>query len=397
MRGLDDRVAIVGVGITKHGFFPEWGWKRMIVESAYDALNDAGMDPGEIQAGYISVTASEIEEQQNLGAVAADTLGMVPAGFGQVVSACAGGGVGLSYGVQAIRSGTYNRILVVGFEKISDCMSTAEVLLGNMDVEFEYPLGYDYIDVMALMQTRYMSKYDVPIEPFAQFAVQDRWYAHRNPKAVDYGRPPIAMQDVLEGPMISWPITAAACARACDGSSALIIVPARDARKYTDTPIYIDGISLKTSPTYVGNKFGYPGMEDIDISEAAATIMAAKEAYKQADLNPERINFAQVHDCFTINGVIQLEALGIFPRGQGAAAVASGETALDGRCPTNTDGGRIGLGHPTGTTGINMVAESVIQMRGQAGERQVKKPDVGVCQTMGGTNAASVVTVLRRL
>jgi len=176
----------------------------------------------------------------------------------------------------------------------------------------------------------------------------------------------------------------------------LIIVPARDARKYTDAPIYVDGISLKTSPTYVGNKFGYPGMEDIDISEAAATIMAAKEAYKQADLNPEQINFAQVHDCFTINGVIQLEALGVFPRGKGAAAVASGETALDGRCPTNTDGGRIGLGHPTGTTGINMVVESVIQMRGQAGERQVKKPDVGVCQTMGGTNAASVVTVLRR-
>ena len=179
---LENRAAIVGVGISKHGFFPKWGWKQMIVDSCYEALNDARMDPGEIDAGFISVTAPEIEEQQNMGAVAADELGMAPSGFAQIVSACAGGGVGLQYAVQAIKSGVYRRLLVVGIEKISDCTSTAEVLLGNLDVEFEYPLGYDYIDIMALMQTRYMSKYGVSIEPFAQFAAQDRWYAMRNPK-----------------------------------------------------------------------------------------------------------------------------------------------------------------------------------------------------------------------
>lgn len=396
MTSRDDRVAIVGVGITEHGFFPEWGWKRMIVESAYEALCDATMDPGEIDAGFISVTASEIEEQQNLGAVAADELGVSPAGFAQIVSACAGGGVGLQYAVQAIRSGIYKRILVVGFEKISDCMSTTEVLLGNVDVDFEYPLGYDYIDVMALMQTRYMSKYSVGLEPFAQFAQQDRWYANRNPKAIDYRRPPITAAEVLNGPMISWPITAAACSRACDGSSALVVVPGKDAKQYTDTPIYVDGISLKTGPTYLGSKFGYPRMEGLDISESGATVAAVREAYAQAGIKPSDIKMANVHDCFTINAVVQLEALGVFPFGKGAVAVAAGETALDGKCPTNTDGGRIGLGHPTGATGVNMVVESVIQMRLQAGERQVKNPDVAVCQTMGGMNAASVVTVLRR-
>ena len=392
----DDRVAIVGVGITKHGFFPEWDWKRLVVESCYQALDEANMDPGEIDTGYISVTAPNIEEQNNLGAVAADTLGMVPVGFAQIVSACAGGGVALSYAFKAVKSGLFKRALVVGFEKIADCTATAEVLLSNMDVEFEYPLGYDYIDVMGLMQTRYMSKYGVGIEPFAQFAVQDRWYATRNPQAVDYGRPEITAEQVLGAPPISWPITAPACARACDASSALLVVPAKDAKQYTDTPIYLDGISLKTSPTYVGNKFNYPGCEDLDISETSASITAAADAYKQAGISPEDISMACVHDCFTINGVIQLEALGVFPRGKGAEAVAAGQTALDGKCPTNTDGGRIGLGHPTGATGINMIVESVRQMRQEAGERQVKNPDVAVCQTMGGTNAASVVSVLRR-
>lgn len=393
---INDRVAIVGVGITKHGFFPKWSWKRMIVESCYEALKDARMNPEEIEAGFISVTAPEIEEQQNMGAVAADELGMCPSGFAQIVSACAGGGAGLQYAVQAVRSGVYRRLMVVGIEKISDCTSTAEVLLGNLDVEFEYPLGYDYIDIMALMQTRYMSKYGATLESFAQFAAQDRWYALRNPKAVDFGRKETTAQEILETPMISWPITAGACSRACDGSSALIIVPASDAKKYTDSPVYIDGISLKTGPTYVGSKFGYPGIEKFDISETPTTMAAAKEAYKQADIVPSDINLAQVHDCFTINGTIQLEALGVFPIGKGAAAVAANETALDGTCPTNTDGGRIGFGHPTGTTGINVVVEAVLQMREQAGDRQVKNPDVAVCQSMGGTNASVAVAVLRR-
>ncbi len=394
--GLDERVAIVGVGITKHSFFPKWSWKEMIVESCYEALNDAGMDPEEIEMGFLGNTAPEIEEQQNMGAVAADALGLSPSGFAQIVSACAGSAVGLLYATQGIKSGLCRRMLCVGVEKISDAMSTAEVLLGNLDVEFEYPLGYDYIDIMALMQTRYMQKYKVSEEPFAQVASQNRWYALRNPKAIDYGRGELSTSEVLESPVISWPITAAACSRACDGSSAVVVVPASDAKKYTDTPIYVDGISLKTGPTYVGNKFRYPRIEEFDISEAATTVAAVKEAYKEANITPAEIDFAQVHDCFTINAIVQLEALGIFGFGEGALAVDSGETALGGRCPTCTDGGRIGLGHPTGATGLNMVVESVLQMREQAGERQLKNPDVGVCQTMGGSNAASVVTVLRR-
>ena len=132
---LDDRVAIVGVGITKHGFFPEWSWKRMIVESCYEALGDAGMEAGEIEGGLISVTAPEIAEQQNMGAVASDELGMAPSGFAQVVSACAGGGVGLQYAVQAIKSGVYKKMLVVGIEKISDSPIASQSYITSIDAD----------------------------------------------------------------------------------------------------------------------------------------------------------------------------------------------------------------------------------------------------------------------
>ncbi len=193
----DHKVAIVGVGITKHSFFPEKSWRRMVFESAYAALDDARMEPGEIEGGFISVTAPEICEQQNMGALVADELGMVPSGFSQIVQACAGGAVGLRNACMMIMSGMFKRVLVVGIEKISDSMATAEVLLGNLDVEYEYPLGYDYIDMMALMQTRYMSKYKVSERPFAQVAVQDRWYATKNPKAIDYGRPETNIKEIL--------------------------------------------------------------------------------------------------------------------------------------------------------------------------------------------------------
>jgi acetyl-CoA C-acetyltransferase len=151
------------------------------------------------------------------------------------------------------------------------------------------------------------------------------------------------------------------------------------------------------SETHVfGAKFGWPGYGNFDIAEALATDDAASRAYADAEIGPEDVDFAEVHDCFDFMGVLQLEALGIFPRGKGASAVAAGETALDGRCPACTDGGRLSMGHPTGATGINVVLEAVVQMREQAGDRQIRKPDVAVCQSMGGNNATSCVAVLRR-
>lgn len=396
MTKLAKRIAIVGVGVTKQGFFPEKSWKDLVSETCFEAFDEIKMDPGEIDAGFISVTVPEIFEGVNIGPMVADYLGIVPVGFVQINNACAGGISGLRMAVFAVASGLYKRVLVTGVEKVSDCCATAEMTNVGPDWEYESVYGYDFTDFMALMETRYMTKYKVGREGFAQFAVQNRWYAKRNPKAIDFARGPITREDVLESPWISEPVSALECARACDGASAVIVVPASDARRYTDSPVYVDGISLRSGPQYIGNKIGYPGYQGYELSESFSTMEAAKEAYAMAEIAPEQVNFAQVHDCFTINAIVQLEGLGIFPFGKGAKAVLAGETAIDGKCPTNTDGGRMGFGHPTGATGLITVVESVIQMRGMAGERQIPKADVAVCNAMGGSNASLGVAVLRR-
>lgn len=389
----DAAVAVAGVGITSHGFHAERSWKDLVVASTNAAIDDAGIDRGQIDGGYVSVTLPETFEQQNLGALVADEIGVAPAPFGQIVGACAGGLMAVQAGVRMIQSGHHECVLVTGVEKVSDTTATPDSMLTYLDAEYESPAGFDYVDSMALMHARYMQLYEVAPEAIAAFVVQDRWYASRNPNAIDRGRPELDVDAVLDSGWVSAPITRAACGRACDASSAVVLM--RADRAPAGSPV-ISAIAQATAPNGLAAKFDLPGFNDGDIAAAAPTAMAAELAFQEAGISPADVDVAQVHDCFSIMGALHLEGLGIFPRGKAALAVAAGETALDGSCPTNTDGGRIGLGHPTGTTGINVTVESVLQLRGLAGERQVRDPRVAVCQSMGGNNATSSVAVIER-
>lgn len=388
-------VVIAGAAITRHGFFPARDWKDLVVESAFTALRDAHLEPDDVGAGFVSVSLPETFEQQNLGAVTADELGLAPAPFSQVNAACAGGTVALRQGVAAVASGMARAVLVLGVEKQSDAASTADSMLHFPDAEYEAPAGFDYVDLMALMHERYVRKYGATHEEIAQWVVQDRWYARRHSKAIDHGRGELTVSQVLDSGMVSRPITRAACGRACDGASAVVLMRRRDAPEACE-PVEIAGIAQATGPNTLAAKFGHPAGAGADIAEAVPTAVAAKDAYAQAGIEPQHVRLAQVHDCFSVMGLLHLEGLGIFPTGKAAAAVAEGETALDGRCPANTDGGRIGLGHPTGATGVSVAVESVLQLRGRCGERQVPDADIAVCQSMGGSNATSAVAVLRR-
>ncbi|NGO11578.1 thiolase family protein [Streptomyces sp. HC44] len=387
-------VVIAGAGVTRHGFFAARDWKDLVVEAAYAALDDAGIAPGEVSAGFVSVSLPETFEQQNLGAIAADELGLAPAAFSQVGAACAGGTVALRNGVAAVASRAARAVLVIGVEKQSDAASTADSMLHFPDAEYEAPAGFDYVDLMALMHDRYARKYGASHEAIAQWVVQDRWYAQRNPKAIDYGRATLTVAEVLDSPVVSRPITRAACGRACDGASAVVLMGAADAPARCE-PVEIAGIAQATGPNGLAAKFGHPASGGTDIAEAVPTAVAAKDAYAQAGIEPQHVRLAQVHDCFSVMGPLHMEGLGIFPPGKAAAAVADGETAPDGRCPANTDGGRIGLGHPTGATGVSIAVESAMQLRGRCGDRQVPDADIAVCQSMGGSNSTSAVAVLR--
>lgn len=385
-------VAIIGAGMARHGYRLDMGWRDLIAEAGEKAIADAGIDRARVSGGLVSVTCPEAFEQQNLGPLAAEELGLSSGPFAQVVGACAGGTMAFMHGVNMIRSGQSECVLVAGVEKLSDIYSVSDALLSYPDQDFESPAGFDYVDTMALMHARYMQKYNVSAEDVAAFAVADRWYAARNPNAIDYRRPALAIEEIMTSGWASRPITRAECARGCDGASALILMR-DDLCRRGERAVAVAGVSAATGPNGMGAKFR-KGQDD-DISEAVPTRDAAARAFAEAGITAGDVSVAQVHDCFSVMGSLHLEGLGLFPRGEAARAVAAGETALGGTCPTNTDGGRIGLGHPTGATGVSIICETVSQLRGEAGERQVKDATVGVAQSMGGNNALSAVAVFR--
>jgi len=387
------KAEIIGVGMARHGYRADSGWRDLVFEAGSGAIADAGIERSSIDGGLVSVTCPEAFEQQNLGPLTAEELDLPSGPFAQVVGACAGGTMAFMQGVNMIRSGQSECVIVVGVEKMSDVYSVSDALLSYPDQDYEAPAGFDYVDTMALMHARYMQKYDVAPEHVAAFAVQDRWYASRNPNAIDYRRGALGIDEILRSGWASRPITRAECARGCDGAAAVILARA-GGNASRRRAIKVASITAATGPNAMGTKFGaWPG--DDDIAEAVPTRIAAERAYREAGITARDVDVAQVHDCFSVMGSLHLEGLGIFPRGEAARAVASGETALGGTCPTNTDGGRIGLGHPTGATGISIVCETVTQLRGEAGERQVAGARVGVAQSMGGNNAVSAVAVLK--
>lgn len=387
-------VAIAGVGMTQHGFFARKSWRDLVFEAGTSALRDAGFEPDAVDGGVVSVTAPETFEQQNLGPLVREELALPPCSFSQVVGACAGGTLALQHGANMIRSGQHECVLVLGVEKLSDAYSPSDALLSYLDQEFESPAGFDYVDTMALMHSRYMQKYGATAEQIASIVVQARWYGSRNKRAVDYGRPETSIDDVFGSGWASRPIHRAECARGCDGSSAVLLVR-EDRLPQKHRAIKLASVVSATGSNYLGAKFR--STDGTDIAEAPPTAMAAEQAYKKAGIEAKDIDLAQVHDCFSVMGAIHLEGLGVFSRGEAAAAIAAGETRLSGHCPTNTDGGRIGLGHPTGATGLSIIVESVEQLRGEAGERQVQNAEVAVAQSMGGNNAVSAVAVLTKL
>lgn len=389
----DVSVMIAGVGMTRHGFFADKSWRDLVLEAGLAAIADAGIDAASVDGGVVSVTAPEAFEQQNLGPLVADELGLQPGSFSQVVAACAGGTLALQHAANMVRSGRHQCVLALGVEKLSDAASPSDALLSYLDQEFESPAGFDYVDTMALMHARYMQKYGASPEQIASFVVRDRWYASRNPKSPDYRRPETNIDEIFESGWASRPIHRAECARGCDGSSAVVVMR-KDRAASASRAVRLAGISAAHGANYLGNKF-IPG-SDGDIAEAPQTRLAAERAYAEAGIAAADVDVAQVHDCFSVMGAIHLEGLGLFAKGRAAGAVAEGATALDGIVPANTDGGRIGLGHPTGATGLSIIVETVSQLRGEAGQRQVRDAEVGVAQSMGGNNAISAVAVLRK-
>jgi len=198
----------------------------------------------------------------------------------------------------------------------------------------------------------------------------------------------ITEEEVLNSVKVADPLNILDCSPITDGAAAAIICPLDMARKMGKPLIKIIGTGHATDTIQICQRK--------DMTWLEATYQAAKQAYAMADKKPEDIDFIEVHDCFTIAEICATEALGIVDKGKGGEAVESGLTDLEGKIPVNTSGGLKSKGHPVGATGIAQIVEVTKQLRGEAGERQVKDARVGMTQNMGGSGGSSVVHILER-
>ncbi|HIH37062.1 MAG TPA: thiolase domain-containing protein [Methanocellales archaeon] len=382
-------VAIIGVGCTNFGEMWNRSFRDIFVEAGLSALEDASVEGEEIDALFVgNMSAGKFIDQEHIGSLIADYAGLaslhVPAV--RLGAACASGGVALSQGVLAVASGYYDIVVAGGAEKMTDVGTggAIDALASAADREWEVLMGATFPGLYAMIARLHMHKYGTTREQLAMVAVKNHLNATMNPKAQYRGE--ISIDEVMSSSLVADPLRILDCSPITDGAAAVVLAPAEIAKKYTESPVYVKASAQATDTISLHDRR--------DITTLDATVYAAKKAYKIASIRPIDIDLAEVHDCFTIGEICAIEDLGFVPKGNGGPATEDGLTALDGKIPVNPSGGLKACGHPVGATGIKQAVETVLQLRGEAGKRQVSGAEVGLTHNVGGTGGTAVVHIL---
>ncbi|MDP6670716.1 MAG: thiolase domain-containing protein, partial [archaeon] len=300
------------------------------------------------------------------------------------------GGVALRTGFLSVASGAYDVVAVGGIEKMTE-VSTEEAAIalgGAGDQETELFHGASFPALYALMARKHMEKFGTTEEQLAAAAVKNHKNAMGNPNAQFHRE--ITIDDVMNSGMVASPLKLLDCSPITDGAAALILCETEKAKKLgIDDAIEIVGSAQASdSLALTGRK---------SLTEMMATKKAAELAYKQAGVSEKDIDFAEVHDCFTIAEILAIEGLGFFNKGEGGKATEEGKTALNADISINPSGGLKAKGHPVGATGVAQAVEACMQLNGRAEGRQVKDAKIGLTHNVGGSGATAVVHIYRRL
>lgn len=380
-------VAIVGVSQTKFGELWEKSFRDLVVEAGVAAIKDANMVGDDIDAMYIgNMSGGLFVGQEHIGALIAEHSGLAPIPATRVEAACASGGLALRQAIMAVASGYYDKVMAAGVEKMTDVVDATPAIAAAADREWEANQGVTFPSLYAMMARRHMYEYGTTREQIAGFAVLDHKNGALNPKA-QFQRE-ISVDAVLNSTKVAEPLNILDCSPVSDGAAAIIVCPADEAQKYTDTPIYIKASTQASDTIALHSRKSLTTIE--------STKIASKKAYNIAGLTPKDIDVAEVHDCFSINGLIAIEDLGFFEKGKGGQAIEDGLIERDGDISINPSGGLKARGHPLGATGIAQAAEITWQLRGDAGKRQVQDAETGLTLNIGGTGGTAAVHILSR-
>ncbi len=388
MESLKDKVAIVGMGCTRFGERWEMGVEDLLVEAAYEAFEDAGLEPKDIQAAWIGTVFS------GLSSITLSPLALQYIPMTRVENMCATGSEALRAASYAIIAGACDVALAVGVEKLKDSGTTGVkgpcIVGDNIDGTSGIGPGYSAPASFAYMATRYFHDYQLGPEEgkrlLAEIAVKNHHNGSLNPKA--HFKNELSVEQVVKAPIVAWPLGLYDCCGVSDGAAAAILVRADMARNFRADPIYIKALGI-----CVGARQGAI-RQDYDFVHIEENVLASRKAYQEAGIRDPRreISMAEVHDCFTIHEMILYEDLGFSPRGKAREDIDARTFALEGELPVNTDGGLKCFGHPLGASGLRMMYEVYKQLQGKAGPRQVKNPRLGLTHNLGGNAGTGIAS-----
>ncbi|MFC7114984.1 thiolase domain-containing protein [Natronoarchaeum sp. GCM10025703] len=379
---------VAGVGVTEFGRAPERTGRDLFGEAAATAISDAGVDHSDVEAVYYGNFMGELAEHQgHQGPMMAEAAG-VQAPATRYESACASSGAAVRQAVYDVRNGEADVLLIGGAERMTNLGTAAatDALAIAADDLWEVGHGMTFPGAYALMARAYFEEFGGSREDLAYIAVKNHANAVENEKA-QYQQA-ISVEDVLDAPMVSAPLGLYDSCPISDGASAAVIVSESYAAEHDlDAEVAITGTGQG------GDRLALHDRAHLATSPAADD--AAAEAYADADIDVDRIDVAEVHDCFTIAEVLAIESLGLYEPGEGIGAARRGETTIDGSVPVNLSGGLKAKGHPVGATGVAQIAEVVKLLRGDhINSDAVPDATTGVTHNAGGTVASALVHVL---
>ena len=380
-------VAVAAVGKTPFGAFAGRDLRSLAVEAGDKCLKNGHVSPSQVEAFYLGNFAGpSFTGQNHLAPYISNALGIRDVPATRFEAACASGGSAFFHAFSAVAAGIYDCVLVLGVEKMTS-QSTArvtEILASAGDCSGEMKAGSTFPSVFAMIARRHMYQYGTTREDLAAVAVKNHANGALNPGA--HMRKVITLADALNARPVAEPLGLYDCSLISDGAAAVVLMPADRAHDFTDKPVRILGVAQASDFVALDQK--------PDITTFPAVRLASQKAYEMAGVGPNDIQFAEVHDCFTIAEIVAIEDLGFVEKGCGGPYETSGATARTGEKPINASGGLKAKGHPVGATGVAQICDLVAQIRCEAGDVQLKRHSLGLAQNLGGSGASCVVSIL---
>ena len=386
------RVAIIGVGQSAfvRGF--PGSIRELAFEGFKEAMQDAQITTKDIDASIVC-SAPEYDKQRSPAGVFAEYMGLIPQPTAYLESLCSSSSMGLRYAYALVKSGLHDAVAIIGFQKMSEISSaeSQERMGRGADIQWESPFGTMMPAYYAMFAKAHMATYGTTPEDLALIRVKAATYGQINDKAVY--RKPVTLdmfsdpESPMAGPVAS-PLRVGDCCANADGSSCVIVASEEKAKALSKKPVWILGLGAASASVNLAGREFFTGL--------AVALQAAEQAYKMAGVTAKDIDVAEVHDCFTIAEMMAYENLGFAKPGEGKDLIRSKETYKEGSIPVNVDGGLLSKGHPIGATGGSQIRTIVLQLRGEAGDIQVKDPEVGLVHNIGGVGLYGNVTILGR-